>query len=295
MTAIMLRPRPVERIWGRRDLPFGLGGEDKSKEPIGEIWFEDPSGRDLALLVKLLFTSESLSVQVHPDDQVAARHGHRRGKEEAWWVLAAEDEARIGFGLKAPIGGEELRRSAGDGRIVDMLNWIPAMPGQFHYVPAGTIHALGAGLSLVEIQQNVDLTYRLFDFGRGRELQLDLAIEATETARARAPAKPVALAPWRTLLARGGAFVVEKWVGPYRFGAAAASERPIWLVPIAGTGTIDCVALGKGQVWLVEKEAEVDLATNACLLAAYQGGEPWPDAFQARPHDRTGQATGLKS
>jgi mannose-6-phosphate isomerase len=269
----------VERIWGRRTLPLGFGGEEQGGQPIGEIWFEDPRGRDGELLVKFLFTSESLSIQVHPDNAAAARSGHKSGKDEAWWVLAAEEGAKIGLGLVEPTTKERLKEAAGDGRIIDMLEWIPAAEGQFHYLKAGTIHALGAGLSLVEIQQNVDLTYRLFDYGRGRELQLDLAVEAADLAPGREQPSAEALAPGRDILACGGEFVVEMWSGPRSLGASAVAGKPIWLVPISGSGTIDAERLGKGTVWLVEEKARLDLEADARLLVAYPGGEPRAEAL----------------
>jgi mannose-6-phosphate isomerase len=159
------------------------------------------------------------------------------------------------------------------------MDWRPAAAGQFHYLPAGTIHALGAGLSLVEIQQNVDLTYRLFDYGRDRELQLDLAVEAAGTSPAPAQPSPVELAAGRNILACGGAFVVEIWDGPRRGKARAAPERPLWLVPVAGGGTIDAEPLGEGNVWLVEEEAELALDADARLLVAYPGAAPRAGAY----------------
>ena len=151
MTATMLRPRPVEKIWGRRDLPAWLGAFPQRGAPIGEVWFEDPSGRERALLIKYLFTSEKLSVQVHPDDRLARRQGHSRGKDEAWWVLSADEGATIGLGLTRPIGKQELRAAACDGSIAALLDWRPVAAGDCLYSPAGTVHAIGAGLALIEI------------------------------------------------------------------------------------------------------------------------------------------------
>ena len=134
-----------------------------------------------ALLVKYLFTSERLSVQVHPDDDAATAAGHDRGKDEAWLILDAEPGAEIAIGLKKQLSTEALKASALDGSIVDRLDWREVAPGDAFYSPAGTLHAIGAGLTLLEVQQNADITYRFFDYGRDRELHLDEAVAAADT------------------------------------------------------------------------------------------------------------------
>lgn len=178
MPSTPLTARRVERIWGVTDLPsWALGRSDRG-QPIGEIWYEEPSGSDHELLVKLLFTAERLSIQVHPDDEAARAIGHRRGKDEAWLVLDAEPEAVIGLGLRRKVSKDELRAAALSGDIEQLIDWKPVRAGEIYYSPAGTIHAIGAGLTIMEIQQNLDLTYRLYDYGRPRELHLDEAVAA---------------------------------------------------------------------------------------------------------------------
>jgi mannose-6-phosphate isomerase len=129
-------------------------------EKIGEVWFEGPPKPPL--LIKFLFTTEPLSVQVHPE-----------GKTEMWHILAAEPGAKIAAGFRETISVERLRASALSGEIVELLEWFEARPGDTFFIPAGTVHAIGAGLVLCEIQQHSDTTYRLFDYGRPRELHLD--------------------------------------------------------------------------------------------------------------------------
>ena len=273
MTVTKLVQRRVEKPWGRRDLfaKFGRVGEDS--EPVGEIWFEHPDGRDVELLVKYLFTSERLSIQVHPDDAGARRAGHKRGKEEAWVVLEAEPGATIGLGLTAPTPKPSLRQAALDGSIERMLDWRPAEAGDVYYSPAGTVHALGAGLKLIEVQQNVDLTYRLYDYGRPRELHLEEGVEAAEPAPYRAPSLPFVTESGREVLAHGRAFVLERWGQAITGTLQASLERPVWLVPVSGAGRIDGAPLEAGGVWLVDGPAELSLDAGAEILAAYPGGE----------------------
>ena len=126
-----------------------------------------------ALLLKLLFTSEPLSIQVHPDDTFARAMGLPNGKSEAWYILSAEPDAQIGVGLKHQVTPQELRASIKDGSIAELVQWRPVAKGDVIFIPAGTIHAIGAGIVLAEIQQRSDATFRLFDYGRQRELHED--------------------------------------------------------------------------------------------------------------------------
>jgi mannose-6-phosphate isomerase len=152
-----LTPRLVPKVWGSKRLePLFPDNPEK----IGEVWFEGLP--DLPLLIKFLFTTEPLSVQVHPE-----------GKTEMWHILAAEAGAKIAAGFRQKISEERLRASALSGEIEALLEWHQARPGDTFFIPAGTVHAIGAGLTLCEIQQWSDVTYRLFDYGRPRELHLD--------------------------------------------------------------------------------------------------------------------------
>lgn len=169
----------VDKPWGRTDIPADFG--DFGHRRVGEIWFSHPEMADAPIMVKFLFTSERLSVQVHPDDAAARAAGYPRGKEECWLVLGAEPDAELGVGLTSETTRETLRNAALDGTIVDMIDWRRAKAGDFVYNRAGTIHALGAGLTVVEVQQNVDCTYRLYDYGRPRELHLDDGLSVAET------------------------------------------------------------------------------------------------------------------
>jgi mannose-6-phosphate isomerase len=159
----------VEKPWGRDVLPAPF--IDVPGKRIGEIWFEPPPELP-QLLVKYIFTSEKLSVQVHPSD--AQLPGH--GKEECWLVTDARPGAKLGIGFREPIAPEAMRKAAIDGSIEHLMEWHTVRRGDLFYIPAGTVHAIGAGVSLIEVQQNSDVTYRLFDYGRPRELHLDKAI-----------------------------------------------------------------------------------------------------------------------
>jgi mannose-6-phosphate isomerase len=271
VTASRLASRQVEKLWGRAELPRSFGAAAAGSEPIGEIWFQDARGPDSELLVKYLLTREKLSIQVHPDGEAARATGHRRGKDEAWLVLEAEPGARIGLGLKREVSPVELRSAIEEGTLEALVDWREARAGDFHYSPAGTIHALGPGLTLVEIQENVDLTYRLFDYGRERELQVEAGVKAARPGPYRSPAARREIEPGREILADGGAFVVERWTRSAGGRLAGEVERPVWLVPVQGSGLIDGQALEPPSVWLVEDQSRVRLDPGSEMLFAYPG------------------------
>ncbi|MBC7986933.1 MAG: class I mannose-6-phosphate isomerase [Sphingomonadaceae bacterium] len=271
MPAQQLTTRRVEKVWGRRDLGLGFGDVAEGGEPVGEIWFEGPPGVAPELLVKYLFTSEKLSVQVHPDDAAARAAGYPRGKDEAWVVLAAEPDATIGIGMVEPMDRDELRARALDGSIETKLDWKPVRRDDIFYSAAGTVHAIGPGVTLVEVQQNVDLTYRLYDYGRKRELHLDEGVAVSNPVPWVAPTRMRDAGGGRLILVEGLKFVLERWRGEHAGALSPEAGRPIWLVPLAGEGTIDGVALEAGTAWIVAERASLDF--DGDLLVAYSGAE----------------------
>ena len=166
----LLQPRLLDKPWGRRGLDPRFGADPARQ--VGEIWYERPDGAPLEVLAKYLFTTERLSIQVHPDEATAHARGLPHGKDECWIVLDAEPGAVIGIGTRQPLAADALLDAARDGSIEALIDWRPARRGQFIYNPAGTVHALGAGLTILEVQQPFDVTYRLFDYGRPRDLHL---------------------------------------------------------------------------------------------------------------------------
>ncbi|MDB5737944.1 MAG: phosphomannose isomerase-like protein [Sphingomonas bacterium] len=274
MPAIRLETKRVEKPWGRHDLWPGFDDAPEGGPPIGEVWFQAPKGvgeDDPELLIKYLFTSQKLSVQDHPDDAYAKAHGYPRGKSEAWQILSAEPHATIGLGMQKVMTKDELRTAALDGSIEHLMDWKPVLAGQFYYSPAGMVHAIGPGLVVIEIQQNVDLTYRLYDYGSDRPLNLDAGIEVADPVPWVSPFTPRDIAPGRRLLCAGGAFVTERWTKPASGMIAATHDRPMWLVPIGGEGTLDGQAISAGGVWLADSAVPLTLSDGIDLLIAYPG------------------------
>jgi mannose-6-phosphate isomerase len=273
MPATRLTTKRVEKPWGRRDLWPAFESVPEGGNPVGEIWFEVPGEADGStggpeLLIKYLFTSDRLSVQVHPDDATAQKQGYPRGKDEAWLVLAADPHASIAIGTLNPMTRDELRAASLDGSIEKLLDWKSVKKDDSYYTPAGTIHAIGPGLTVIEVQQNVDLTYRLYDYGSDRELHLDAGVAASNPVPYVAPYKAHEISPGRAILADGPKFVMERWTKAGS-GTLRSDGRPLWLIPITGSGTIGDGALTAGEVWLAEGETALALEEGADMLIAY--------------------------
>jgi mannose-6-phosphate isomerase len=272
-----LTPARVGRPWGGGR--FGTVGD----EPVGELWVSGddatlPDGRTLAEegiassvpLVKILDVAARLSVQVHPDDRLARElHGAVGvGKHEAWVVLEATPDASLAVGLVDPDGVDDL--FGGDRALVAAaLALRPATTGMVIDVAPGTVHAPAAGVTLYEIQQRSDLTYRIFDWGRSRQLHLD---EARRAIRPGAPATVSQLpdgvgrfplidppAPFRLELCRPGAGEL-----------AIRLEGRAILSPIGGEIIVDGLPLGSGDHWLLEPGDASLTGSGEALLALWR-------------------------
>ena len=185
--------------------------------------------------MKFLFTSDNLSVQVHPGDEYARTHHDSRGKTEMWHVLRAEPDAKIAVSLKRETTPNELLDASLSGAIMDLLNWVPAKAGDCFFTPAGTIHALGAGLVVCEIQQHSDVTYRLYDYGRPRELHLDHGITVSDLKPYDAFVAPKELTSGKQLLAECGYFRTERWEVAGTLPCPAPDRTTIYIA-VAGAG-----------------------------------------------------------
>jgi len=276
MPASRLTTIRVEKPWGRRNLWPGFDSVADSDAPVGEIWFQAPAGCDPELLVKYLFTAERLSIQVHPDDAAAQAAGFPRGKDEAWVVLAAEPDAVIGVGLTKTVTPQELRAAALDGQIEPLLHWHPVKAGDVIYSPAGTIHAIGAGLTLIEVQQSLDLTYRLYDYGRPRALHLEEAMAVSMPIPFTPVTREREIRPARVALTEGVKFVLEQWDWTGTRELELPEDVRGWIIPVTGTGLIDGVPMAAGECWLAHGRINIALMPQSTCLCAYIADQALP-------------------
>jgi mannose-6-phosphate isomerase len=276
-----LKPWFSERVWGRQDLRPWYA-DTGTTELVGEAWLTGPqcvvetgplAGRTLAsvatelggefpLLVKLLFPAEKLSVQVHPDDAQAQALGETRGKTECWYVLEAEPGAAVALGLKDGVRVEDVRAAVADGTMEALMEWIPVSVGDMLFVDAGTVHAIGPGVVLLETQQTSDVTYRLYDYGRPRELHLEKGLQVIRTKTAAGKVAPREMGGFTRL-------IEQKYFAVDRFDVALASkvivscDGPGCLVGLSGSSV---VILGDGDVELNPGHAVVVPAGYANLI-----------------------------
>jgi mannose-6-phosphate isomerase len=265
MQARQLPTRMVEKVWGRDALPAPFIAPPAVR--IGEIWFEPPPELP-EVLVKYLFTSEKLSVQVHPS--VASALPGEAGKEECWLVLAADPGARLAIGFERHVTAQEIAAAARDGSIERLLSWHPARPGDVFYLPAGTVHAIGPGLSLVEVQQTSNTTFRLYDYGRPRELHLERALAVASGAPY--PAHHRRAISDGQVLVDGPYFRLDRVTGAPDAATRAAYRTALLALPLAGTlrasdgaasaGAGECLVAGSLD-GLDFSAAEVTLLTRA--------------------------------
>ena len=255
----------VEKPWGRHDLPAVFA--EAAGRKIGEVWFDSPA-QPLPILVKWLFTSEKLSIQVHPNDAQAVARGGTSGKEECWIIVSAEPDARLGMGTLYPMTAEELEAASRSGGIEQLMDWKHVKAGNYFYIPAGTVHAIGAGITLIEVQQNADITYRLYDYGRPRQLHLTDGVAVSD-------AKPYDDARSGTL---HGSNVQMLFNGPHfdlwhaRGDAIADIVRDnyqVWIIPLKGKvlggGEVaqmgECLFLNNVQTVAADADASALIAT----------------------------------
>jgi mannose-6-phosphate isomerase len=275
--------RAVHKPWGVRDLqPWS--SLDGSADAIGELWFQRAGKHTLApdLLLKLLFTSEPLSIQVHPDDTFARAMGMPNGKSEAWYILSAEPDARIAVGLNHRVTPQELRASIQNGSIAELVHWRPVAKHDVIYIPAGTIHAIGAGIVLAEIQQHSDATFRLFDFGRQRELHEDNGVAVAHPWPLRAPCNPTRLTAARTVLVASRHFVLERIELPEGSSWALLAEPETWILVLGGHAAIGLSAASIGLAIFVgggRTSIEVG-ASGLSALVAYPASRPVDSLLQ---------------
>ncbi len=257
----LLETTLAARPWGLDKLPAPFVSPPGQR--IGEVWFTPPAALDV-LLIKYLFTSQALSVQVHPSDAQAPM-GHR-GKEECWLITAAEPGAKLAIGFNAPITPEAMRAAALDGSIEQLLSWHPARAGDFFYIPAGTVHAIGPGLSLIEVQQNSDMTYRLYDYGRPRELHLDAGI-AVARGEPHDPALRRHLpAGGDVMLVDGPHFRLDRVDGAPNAALTARYRGAMLVLPLDRSLTVAGEAVVPGQCALAGDLREIEFS-GRCLIA----------------------------
>jgi mannose-6-phosphate isomerase len=283
---ILMMPEFHERVWGTRDLAPIYSRI--TNEPIGEVWLTGdackvangplsgvtlaelcqryghelvgdaaPEAHRFPLLVKFLFPKQKLSVQVHPDDDGARAMGLPCGKTECWYVARSITGASVGLGLKPGTTREQFAKAIEENRAEALMNWIEVKTGEMIFVDAGTIHAIAPGSILVETQQNSDTTFRLYDYGRPRELHVEKGMQAMREKTGAGKVVPKDLEDHQVLVA-SPCFVVEKYRADksLTFEAASARRSVQVLVAVEGCGVVESegsqpVSFNRGEAVII--------------------------------------------
>lgn len=195
------------------------------------------------------------------------------GKTEAWHILDAAPEAKVGLGLKRRVSPEQLRHAIDDGSISDLLVWNTAHPGDTISVPAGTIHAIGAGLVVAEIQQRSDTTFRLFDHGRGRELHIEGALAVADAGPADFLVTPTRLTDARTLLVSNSYFTFERIDLTPDLIWRLEAEHETWLLVVSGSARAASLDVATGDaIFAQADQVTIHAGRNGLIgLVAYTG------------------------
>ena len=265
--SIALETRFIEKPWGCTEIPTAFGSTGGRR--IGELWFEHTGVANDPLLAKYICTSEKLSIQVHPDESHARSKGLPSGKSECWYIIDAEDGATIGLGLTAHLSPDEIRSAALDGSIEQLIDWKTVAPGDFVHVPAGTIHTIGAGIVLLEFQQNADVTYRLYDYGRPRELNLDDAVAVSTSAYDETNFRRAG-GPVNDVLVSGPHFTLVRADRSEAVPDAILSRRR-WAMPIQGSVSAANVSVEAGGCLLVDAGEPLTIAPSSIVLVGAEG------------------------
>lgn len=197
---------PLAESWELSCHKDGLSLLEGEEKTLASHISENPSvlgtsirNGELPILIKLIDAADNLSVQVHPDDEFAKKYENQNGKTEMWYIVDALPGAKIIYGLKKSSSKDELSAAIAEGRAEELLNSVPAQKGDVFFVEAGTIHAIGKGCLIAEIQQNSNVTYRLYDYnrvgkdGKPRELHIEKGVSCANTEPVNN--RPVAMLP----------------------------------------------------------------------------------------------------
>ena len=267
------RAQSVPKPWGVADLRPWSRSDTGRGRLVGEIRYERSGGAasDPSLLLKLLFTAQPLSIQVHPTDAYAQTMGMVRGKTEAWYILSAVPGARIALGLKEQLAPRQLREAVADGSIVRHVAWRTVAPGDVVAVPAGTVHAIGAGLVIAEIQQRSDVTFRMFDFGRKRDLHIEEALAVADARPAEAGPKPKRRTDERTLLVSNPHFAFERIELARGATFSLEAEHETWLLVVGGSGRAGKFDLVVGDAIFAQSD-KIDMLAGPAGMAVLVAG-----------------------
>lgn len=177
---LKLQPFYSEKIWGYEEWNLSTHRNGNSiVESTGKP-LSDELGEELPVLIKIIQANESLSVQVHPGDEYSRKHENDNGKTECWYILDAKEDASLVCGIKEGLDRDSFSNIIENNQIEDHLQRIKVKKGDMIYIPSGTVHAIEGGIKILEVQQSSDVTYRMYDWGRDREMHIEKSLDVID-------------------------------------------------------------------------------------------------------------------
>lgn len=264
---LKLEPFHSEKIWGYEDWVLSTHKNGQSKIKNSEKKLTDCIGDNLPILNKIIKAEDTLSVQVHPDDEFSQRVEHDNGKTECWYILEADKNASLICGIKKGHTKETFAQVIESGNIEQHLEKISVSPGDMIYIPSGTVHAITAGLKLIEVQESSDITYRMYDWGRDREMHIEKSLQVIDYEGKNKCGKIQNFTKLKTPY-----FTVEKVTVDSDYKDRVKEDFHSYTV-ISGSGQIisenEIVTLDKEETIYIPKDVDYSIEGNIQLLKSY--------------------------
>ena len=268
MSSILkLSPFYSEKIWGYEEWNLSTHKNGLSTVQNSETTLLDCIGKELPVMIKVIQANDTLSVQVHPDDEYSKKHENDNGKTECWYILDAKEDASLICGIKPGLNKESFSKIIEEGNIENYLEKVSVKPGDMIYIPVGTVHAIEGGLKLIEVQQSSDVTYRMYDWGRDKKMHIEKSLDVIDYEGKNKGGKRENFEKLETPY-----FTVEKILSNGLYEDKVNHDFHCYTV-INGNGYIsdgnDKIELSKEETIYIPKDIEYNIVGNLELLKSY--------------------------
>ena len=264
---LKLEPFYSEKVWGYEQWVLSTHKNGSSKIKNSNIDLNKYIGKELPIINKIIKANNSLSVQVHPDDKYSKKHENENGKTECWYILEAKENASLICGIKSGHNKKSFAEVIKKNNLEENLQEVSVKAGDIIYIPAGTVHAINGGIKLIEVQQSSDITYRIYDWGRDREVHIEKSLQVIDYEGKNKGGKIDNFKKLETPY-----FTVEK-IDVNEIYSDAVNEDFHSYTVISGSGKIesenDSIKLEKEETIYIPKGVNYNIHGNLQLLKSY--------------------------
>ena len=264
---LKLRPFYSEKIWGYEEWNLSTHRNGGSIVESTNKVLVDELGKELPILIKIIQANEALSVQVHPGDEYSRKYENDNGKTECWYILDAKEDASLICGIKPGFNRDSFAKVIAEDKVEENLERVSVKKGDMIYIPSGTVHAIEGGLKILEVQQSSDVTYRMYDWGRDREMHIEKSLDVIDYEMKNKGGKIDNFTKLETPY-----FIVEKIVVDGVYEDKVNTEFQSYTV-ISGCGTISCsegsIELKEEETVYIKKDIEYKIEGQLELIKSY--------------------------